>query len=142
MTVSPDIKSKIKLLIQAFIKHSQDAVHTMSLQRSVHEFEALPLAFNFDCYAIKPNGDIIIFELENPSKFEIEKNPRIINTVLFSGIKKYPDLKELMPVRSATDVDCPYCEGSGVEPTAEKLNLTDKIACWCGGLGWIPENSR
>ena len=117
-------------------------MHSQMLQQNVSNLNALPLAFNFDCYALKPDGEIIVFELDNPHKFETEKNPRIINTVLFQGIKKYPELIELMPIRSADDVECSHCNGTGIELLAEKLNLTDSIVCWCGGLGWIPKDSR
>lgn len=139
--MNDEISTIIKELIQNFVDHPQDAMHSAELQKLVLEFKALPMAFNFDCYAIKASGEIIVFELDSPSEFEVEKNPRIVNTILFQGIKKYPELRELMPIRSADDIECSQCDGTGIEPMAKDLNLTDSIICWCGGLGWIPKNS-
>ena len=142
MKITSKISQKISKLIQQFVIHSQDETHDKNLQKIVSKLNALPMAFNFDCYALKPNGEIIVFDLDNPLNFEIETNPRIINTILFQGIKKYPELKELMPIRSKTDLDCSRCNGTGIEPLAKKVNLNESIICWCGGLGWIPKDTN
>lgn len=142
MEINAKLLTKINELIQQFVNHPRDAMHTKSLQKSVFEFNSLLMAFNFDCYALKPSGKIIVFELDNSNSFEVVTNPRIINTVLFQGIKKYPELKALMPIRSAKDIDCSSCSGTGIEPLAKKLNLTENIICWCGGLGWIPKDAN
>ena len=141
MKITPESSNKISELIQKFANHPQDLTHTKNLQETVAKLDALPMAFNFDCYAIKPSGKIIVFEVDNSNSFEVETNPRIINTVLFQGIKKFSELKELMPVRSADDIDCSACNGTGVNPIAEKLK-TENIICWCGGLGWIPKDAN
>jgi hypothetical protein len=139
MNIKPEISAEITELIKDFVNHPQDSIHTKELQESVAKFHALPLAFNLDYYAIKPNGEIIVLEPDSPHKFRTETNPRIINSILFQGIKKYRELEELMPVRCESDPICSSCDGTGINPLAEQLNLEDGIICYCGGLGWIPK---
>ena len=92
------------------------------------------MTFNFfSCYCINENGEVVIFDSEYNIENEKITDKILVRTVLFQGIKKYPDLTELMPVRSVDDIDCSNCSGTGIEPTAGKLNFI----CFCGGLGWI-----
>lgn len=139
--MNQEISKRIENLIDAFVDHAEDRIHTRELRKVVGELRLLPLVFNWDPFCISPEGDIVALSQENHADREVVTDRRIINIVLFQGIKKYPELEELMPIRSADDVACQYCGGTGVEPTAKELNLTDTIICYCGGLGWIPKES-
>ena len=53
---------------------------------------------------------------------------------LFMATKRYPELLELLPTRSADAADCGKCSGSG--------RLFADVNCpECGGLGWVPEEA-
>ncbi len=139
MKITPEISVKIKKLIQEFVNHPQDSIHSKALQTMVAKFNIFPLTFNFfSCYCINLNGEIILFDSEYNVENKKITEKRLINLVLCQGIKKYPELKELMPIRSENDINCSHCNGTGIEPLAKELNLVENIICWCGGLGWIP----
>ncbi|CAN5856250.1 hypothetical protein BH20ACI4_BH20ACI4_24210 [soil metagenome] len=142
MNVESEISKKINDLIREFVEHPQDAIHTKELQKKVAESNLLPLVFNWHPCCITPNGEIFLLKWDNLADQKLETNQRTINGILNQGIKKYPELKELMPIRSANDIDCPSCNGTGIDPIAKELNLIDNIICWCGGLGWIPKDLK
>jgi hypothetical protein len=47
------------------------------------------------------------------------------------GVKKYPELRALLPERPTTALTCEACGGSG------QLNAASPVVCRCGGVGWI-----
>ena len=142
MNCSPKVSEKICELIQKFLNHPQDLIHTKELQYTVAKYNLLPLVFNWHPCCINPEGEIFLLDWDNLNDQKVETNKRIVNAILFQGIKKYPELKELMPIRSENDIDCPSCKGTGILPLAKELNLVENIICWCGGLGWIPDNEK
>ena len=142
MKMTIEISAKIIELIQKFIEHPDDSLHTKELKEIVAKSKLLPLAFCWNPCCINPNGEIFLLDCDNFNDQQLETNTRIINGILFQGIKKYPELRELMPIRSDDDIDCSHCHGTGIEPLAKELNLTDNIICWCGGLGWIPNTEK
>ena len=79
-------------------------------------------------------GDIVSASWDMPYDVRVEYEERIRNLVLFQGIKNYPTLSALLPVKKDADEICPDCNGTGIHPLSH-LN----IGCYCGGLGWIPK---
>jgi hypothetical protein len=129
-------------LMEDFIRESTP--DPLNLRRLASEAQVLPLFIDMGgVFAINTKGDIISFPLDGePLQVEeklpkIEIDPRIRNIALYQGSKKYPELKNLIPLKPDNAQVCPHCGGSGIDPYAAKLN-TDKIICYCGGLGWIP----
>ena len=135
MNIKQDTSAKINKLIQEFVNHPQDSILTKELQEVVAKSNLLPLVFNWHPCSISPNREIFLLDWDNLNDREIETNKRIINGILFQGIKKYPELKDLMPIRSQNDIDCSHCKGAGIEPLGKELNLSESIICYCGGLG-------
>jgi hypothetical protein len=132
ITISEIISEKIKQYIE-----STD--NPEYLRVLVADLCTLPLLLDMGgCYGIRPNGDIICFSYDNEFESYIETDQRIHNIALYQGIIKYPELKELLPVRPPNAKQCEYCKGSGLsEPKNDPVYKS--IICYCGGLGWIPE---
>ncbi len=142
MNIKPEVSKKIRELIREFVNHSQDSIHTKELQEIAAKSNLLPLVFNWHPCCINPNGEILLLDWDNLNDKKTETDKRIINGILFQGIKKYPELNELMPIRSENDIDCASCNGTGILPLAKELNLVDSLICWCGGLGWTPNTEN
>ena len=136
--MNPDLSDTIRQLIHDFVSESHDRSQMRKLQKTAEKYELLPLGFFWDPACITPNGDIVSFSWDDHDNRRIETDRRLVNTILFSGIKKYPELIELMPTRNEHDIECEYCGGTGIAQFAKKLNQP-AIVCYCGGLGWVPE---
>ena len=53
---------------------------------------------------------------------------------LVIAAERFPDLREMLPVRPASAPDCPACQGTG------RFAGFDNIKCLeCAGLGWFSE---
>ena len=136
MNITNEHSKLIKKLIQEFI--AQSAPDPNNLRQLAIEKKVLPLIWDFGgVFTINPSGDIISFLWDHWGDPQVESDPRIQNSVLFGGSKRYPELKDLVPTKPDDARTCPDCEGTGISPYAEKLN-TDAIVCYCGGLGWLP----
>ena len=93
------------------------------------------------CYGLRSDGIVFLFSTEDEEMtIHEETDERLRNMALYLGAKKYPELKLLVPVRPATAIDCPACEGLG------KIDIPgvgpDVIVCYCGGLGWLPFGTK
>jgi hypothetical protein len=136
MSISKELSTRITDLIQKSI--SEFTSDPLNIRQLVAEEKVLPLFWDMGgVFAINANGDILSFLWDDTLHPQVEYDPRIRNIVLFQGSKKYPELKDLAPVKPDNAQVCPSCRGTGIEPTATKLNV-DNIICYCGGLGWVP----
>lgn len=96
----------------------------------------LPLTSEWGgCSGIRADGEIVSSLWDNPEEVQTETDPRLRNTVLFQGARRFPDLAILIPPRPADAVTCGSCNGAGVLPEFAKL---ENVVCYCGGLGWLP----
>jgi hypothetical protein len=149
MNISDDISKQIAKLIHDYIAEGgpdpnnlrQLAAHEMVLPLTCDWGGVFTINVNGDIisfpFSVNDNGDYIAFPFDDEVEgARLESDPRIRNVVLFGGSKKYPELKNLI-VKPDNARVCPDCGGTGISPYAEKLN-TDAIACYCGGLGWLP----
>jgi hypothetical protein len=62
---------------------------------------------------------------------------------LFQGTKLHPELQFLLLPKPSDAIECPDCRGTGkltFPPGYE--HLSEKVICYCGGLGWMPRNSN
>jgi hypothetical protein len=136
-SISKEINSLIELKIKEFISSSSPEAEYLKYYVAKHLL--LPMYIDWTCfYGIRPNGEIVVIshEDEEGEPF-VERDPRIINLVLFQGAKKYSDLTRLVPERPQNAIECQYCEGEG-----EIEYQGVEIVCYCGGLGWIPPQSE
>lgn len=99
----------------------------------VEKTQILPL-FNSlaESFGIDSNGNIKRFATEwvNEST-DAAMSPETVEqyyATLISGVRKYPELNELLPSRPVDATTCSDCNGSGWKSTT--------LICTCGGVGW------
>jgi hypothetical protein len=102
--------------------------------------EALPIGWSMWAdYYLRPTGEVVIVgeDDDHPEVDSVYSDWKRVLCVLVWGCKRYPDLKELLPVRGPGAVDC-GCR-------AIRLFAEGKVICpECAGLGWVsstPPNS-
>jgi hypothetical protein len=142
MKISRELSGQIEAALREYVAGTvPDLVkfdEPLDVRRLAGELNMLPMLFDMGgCYGIRPSGEIVSFSWDEPHKLDVEEDPRIQNVVLFQGTKKYPALKDLMPVRSPDSITCSHCEGTG---RLKGLPEVNHIICYCGGLGWLPES--
>ena len=142
MAISQSLIEKIEARIEEFL--SADSPKLEDVRQIVAKFRVLPLMYDWSgAWAIRPGGEIVTFDYDPPYNLEIEHDLRIRNIALFEGSKKYPELEELVPIRSPDSIKCPHCKGTGiVQEFAEHEFLSQHIVCYCGGLGWLPASEK
>jgi hypothetical protein len=95
---------------------------------------ALPIGVDMWAeYFLRPNGDVVIVgeDLDQPDVDTIYSDRISVLRVLVWGSERYPELRQLLPVRGPGAVDC-RCR-------AIPLFAEGKVLCAeCGGLGWLP----
>ena len=90
-----------------------------------------------DDYYLRPTGEIVIVgeDFNHLDVDSVYSEWDQVLPVLVSGSRRYPELRELLPVRGPKDVDCP-CR---TIPFA--IFREGKVICpECKGLGWLPED--
>jgi hypothetical protein len=78
--------------------------------------------------AITPEGEVLEYDFETRITAVAEGNWR---TAGFTrAARRFPELKDLAPLRPSSAVNCPVCGGCGV--------IVANIGCGtCWGTGWI-----
>lgn len=146
MSIAPHLYETIKATLKSYVANPEpDLVNfdpPLDLRKLASDLNLLPMMLDFGgCCGIRPNGDIFSFIWDAPYDLRPENDTRICNLVLFQGAKKYPELADLVPSRPADAVNCHYCNGTGIDRyVAEHALNSDVIVCYCGGLGWLPED--
>lgn len=80
------------------------------------------------------DGRVWMFAWDGEAAWEDSAKWRLLALVI--GAERFPELKELLPVRPALAPDCSSCQGTG---TFAHLR---KVKCWeCAGLGWLSDES-
>ncbi|MEP6902061.1 MAG: hypothetical protein ABJA66_09940 [Actinomycetota bacterium] len=148
MKISQELSEKIQAIFHEYISKSEadwvDSDKTIDLRKIAAELNVLPLYLDWSgAFGIRLNGEFFSFSYEKPYKIKTDYNQREINGILFQSLKKYPDLRELMPLRTINSIECSSCNGTGIEPMNEKLGFAEeRIVCYCGGLGWLPSQEN
>lgn len=138
--ISNEMTESIQARIKEILAPSSPADEQLRSVVATHN--VLPLALDWGGgYAIRPDGETVSFLWDTINRCQVEKESRIRNMALFQGSRKYPELKELVPSKTSDDIDCPHCDGTGIEPMSVKLGAGN-IVCYCGGLGWIPREEK
>jgi hypothetical protein len=134
LLVSPELSTWIVERITAFSTERPEQYGW--LERFVNEFGALPLHVEwFDVIALCPDGEIVKWSTEGEY---IDTQPVEDRyywlTSLVDATKRYPELKELLPLRPLGAQDCwhlPY-----------PIFAEGKVFCPdCCGLGWKENGS-
>ncbi len=134
---------QIERRVAEFIEDST-SVHAHT-RGSVARLNALPLLFDWTGFmALRLDGQIVWVPYDNePGDVEVVLEERLRNLGLLRGTKLYPNLQFLLPPRPTGAIDCPDCGGTGKLrfPQGSK-DLADKLACCCGGIGWLPPGKK
>lgn len=134
LSISNELSARIAELIESY---STGDSATPELRKLVDEERVLPICSDMGgVFTVDVNGEVRSFLWDDTLHGKVEFDPRIRNSALFQGSKKYPELASLIEKPEDARV-CPHCGGTGIDAYAQKLN-TDAIICYCGGLGWIP----
>lgn len=83
-------------------------------------------------YYLRSNGEVVFVgeDFDQPDVDSVYSDWKRVLPVLVWGSERYPELRELLPVRSPGAVDCP-CR-------ANPLFAEGKVLCpECAGLGWL-----
>lgn len=129
--VSEDVSAIIKARIVGFPVESDERIRWLS--QSVAEFGALPLYLGWaDIIGIRPDGEIVSWNTEGDY---VGVRPVVDRTwivsALVEGVRRYPELRAVLPEREPGAVDCPCHQ--------HPLVTSGKVICGeCGGIGWLP----
>lgn len=80
---------------------------------------------------IRPDGSIVRWACEGSNQVEEVPQPFWQRMALCQGVKKYPELRTLLPDRPSIAYTCDVCSGAGEIPGAPG------VVCKCGGTGWL-----
>lgn len=108
----------------------------IDIRQIVKEHHFLPILFDWSAFcSLRPNGEIVWFDLDNHKILKVETDERIRNIVMFKATEKFPKLLTFLPQRTNENIDCPYCESTNQLPK----EISKGVTCYCGELGWIPK---
>jgi hypothetical protein len=112
-------------------------------RKAAESAHALPLYLDWSaCMALRPDGQIIWIDYDEPHQVRAVEDERERNIGLFKGSRRDPDLGFLAPVRPPDAIECPDCKGTGrLTFPAGQEHLAEKVVCSCGGVGWLPASS-
>ena len=134
---TPSVATRTQDWIQGRINEvvSSNSVDLISLREAAKNLNVLPLLSSEGnrWYGVRPNGDLISFELQAPHYEHTEEDQWKRTAVLFRVSRDYPQLNPLVPPAPLSSCPCSRCNGSG-----EILFKGEWVLCICQGLGWIP----
>lgn len=106
---------------------------TSDLVSHARRLNALPIGWSMWAgYLLRANGEVVVVgeDFDLPDLETIYVEPAKVLGVLVWGTERYPELRQLLPVRGPGTVDC-RCRTIPVFAEG-------KVICWeCGGLGWV-----
>jgi len=131
VSISTELAAYVTCRIDGF---PSEAPETLRWQvRYVAEFNALPLYLGWtETIGIRADGEIIRWSTEGDyAGVRPAEDWSWVLLALVRGADRYPELRQLLPVRGPDTVDC-RCR-------AIPLFVSGKADCAeCGGLGWLP----
>jgi len=138
MALAPELEATIRARLARYIAETPHEEFT-GLPDLAKAVGALPvLGDPGGGMALRPDGTVVSYWWGRPDTCREETDPRIRNMVLFGASQKYSELRALAPVRPPDAGTCPHCRGTGIHPMSRHPGLEARIACYCGGIGWIP----
>ena len=134
--LTPEQRSLIeKRLVEFFAGEAHE-----DCRKAAESAQALPLSLDWSaCLAIRPDGEVIWIDYDEPHQVRAVEDERERNIGLFQGSRRYPELRFLVPLRPPDATDCPSCRGTGkLTFPAGYEHFDETIVCYCGGSGWLP----
>jgi hypothetical protein len=143
LDLSPSQQEQVERMIDEFVGDST-SIHAHA-RGAVARAEALPLFFDLTAFmALRPDGHVVWVDTEDdPGAIDFVRETRLRNLGLYLGTKRYPELQFLLPSRPPDARECPHCRGTGRVILPQDLeHLSEKMNCFCGGIGWLPHDSK
>lgn len=130
----------IAMLTQEWIRNQIAAIIdskqqiSISIRDAVQALDVFPLleADSYRWYGLRPNGDLLLFELHSPYHSRVEANQWKRTAVIFKASLQYPELKVIVPSAPLNAAPCFRCGGLGYI-----LLKDERTWCICEGLGWV-----
>ena len=85
-------------------------------------------------YYLRPNGEVVVVgeDFDRPDVDSVYSDRARVLMMLVWGSERYPELRELLPVREPGAVDCVCVQHPNIFGPG-------KVICSeCGGVGWLP----
>lgn len=131
------MRNWIEVRIDEFLSDGDERLDWVRLSVQRHRFLPLYLGWTAS-FGIRSDGSLVRWEHDESLDSVHELTDEFWRrTALFQGLKRYPELRELIPARPATAVDCHVCKGTG------GFLGRPELVCECGGAGWVvPDEVR
>jgi hypothetical protein len=111
--------------------------HPFDVGELAARHQLLPLVPEmFGLIALQRDGSVVELAWDSGEMHPVDA-PRMRDVALILGARRYRELEELLPQRTAGARTCDSCGGSGRVTLPDQVMLNAR--CECGGLGWIPE---
>ena len=125
------MQSTLSATIRALIERVANGESGEAFAEVARRHNALPLAEGWFAWALLTEQGDVLEAVEHGTASPAKEPLRTM--FLVAGAERYPDLIELLPVRTSTSIDCARCEGTG-----RIRHGSGKIRCHeCKALGWI-----
>lgn len=133
-----ELASRIGFRIEEYLStHDERFVWAFA---AVQRLKFLPLYFGWTALlGIRSDASLVRWDHDDDREVIHElRDPFLCRMTLVAGAKEYPELRALVPARTAESVTCDSCAGTG-----QLAGLPGSVICLCGGLGWlIPGEQR
>jgi len=129
MSISEDIRRRISEVL------SLSDLKRDWMKRSVENHVFLPLYVGWVAtLGIRPDGSFVRWTHDDGGSVEPLDDAFWQRMAICQGVKKYPELRSLLPERPSRAETCSVCDGAGERAGAPQ------IICECGGAGWVIPN--
>ena len=123
---------RIAKRVKAFLE-CPDSNADITLYDAARVYSAWPVYSDIGGTLLLDENGIVYLLDNSTSKVAVEHSPEWKTTAWVKAAEKEPELKALLPKRSAGAPDCPHCGGQGF------VQITPEMRAGCGvcwGLGW------
>lgn len=132
--LTPDESQFVRHLINNFAAEIHDKTLHYYIPY-ITQHQAIPLYCGwFETTALTATGEIVMWSAEGDyDGLKKPDDPHLVMCSRMDGLRRYPQLKSLRPVRPAAAVTCGPCKGTG------RISLPNgsELFCTCGGVGWL-----
>ena len=130
------MQTGMAVTIRALIERVTQGDGGEAFAQAARKYGALPLAEGWFAWALLTEQGEVLEGVEDGTASPAKEPLRTM--FLVAGAERYPELIELLPVRSITSTDCARCEGTG-----RMTHGSGKVRCHeCRSLGWVEAASN
>ncbi|NTX11175.1 hypothetical protein HUA76_10280 [Myxococcus sp. CA056] len=122
---SESLRRDIERWLKEFLLNPTEPADQRELAR---ELGGLPLYADMGgLVVLRPDGTVLTYDWEDSKSEATDDVWKVV--ALTTSREKYPRLRELLPERTVSALDCAACTGTG--------SILRTATCWkCLGLGW------